>query len=160
MSPRSKREYTEAIYLRYKNASRRGKTAILDEFCTTCGYHRKYAIRLLRRFKRFTKPKPKRRGRPCIYSRDIILKPLKKIWLASNLPFPKQPSVRSILWRYQRDQRCRRTCQTGIRRSGPQYRLRESPDEIHPTGSFLRGFAFLEEFPALWSTGLVLCILF
>ncbi len=98
MSPRLKREYTEAIYLRYKNASRRGKTAILDEFCTTCGYHRKHAIRLLRRFKRFTKPKPKRRGRPCIYNRDIILKPLKKIWLASNLPCSKRLKAIIPLW--------------------------------------------------------------
>ena len=57
MSPRSKREYVETILLRYKNASRKEKTAILDEFCIVCGYHRKYAIRLLKRFKRFTKPK-------------------------------------------------------------------------------------------------------
>jgi hypothetical protein len=62
MSPRSKREYVEAIVLRYKRPSRRMKTHILDEFCATCGYHRKYAIRLLRGFKRFTRPKPKKRG--------------------------------------------------------------------------------------------------
>jgi hypothetical protein len=44
MSPRSKREYTEAIHKRYKNASRFEKKVILDEFCATTGYHRKYAI--------------------------------------------------------------------------------------------------------------------
>jgi len=33
MSPRSKREYLEAIFLRYKGASRKEKTTILDEFC-------------------------------------------------------------------------------------------------------------------------------
>ncbi len=33
MSPRSKREYLEAIHLRYKKASRKDKTIILDEFC-------------------------------------------------------------------------------------------------------------------------------
>jgi hypothetical protein len=48
MSPRSKREYLEAIHLRYKKASRKDKTVILDEFCATSGYHRKHAIRLLR----------------------------------------------------------------------------------------------------------------
>ena len=37
MSPRSKREYRETVHLRYKNASRHEKTAILDEFCATCG---------------------------------------------------------------------------------------------------------------------------
>jgi hypothetical protein len=35
MGTRSKREYTEAVHLRYKNATRQGKTAILDEFCAT-----------------------------------------------------------------------------------------------------------------------------
>gem|GEM_PF-1801985 len=55
MSPRSKREYIEAIYLRYKHTSRNEKTHIIDEFCTICGYHRKHAIRLLKGFKRFTK---------------------------------------------------------------------------------------------------------
>ncbi len=56
MSPRSKREYVEAVFLRYKRSSRKTKTRILDEFCATCGYHRKYAIQLLRGFKRFAKP--------------------------------------------------------------------------------------------------------
>lgn len=36
MSPKSKREYVEAVFLRYKKASRSEKTAILDEFCATC----------------------------------------------------------------------------------------------------------------------------
>jgi hypothetical protein len=53
MSPRSKKEYIEAIYLRYKNASRKQKTPILNEFCATLNFHRKHAIRLLRKFKRF-----------------------------------------------------------------------------------------------------------
>jgi len=33
MSPRSKREYVEAVHVRYKKASRKDKTIILDEFC-------------------------------------------------------------------------------------------------------------------------------
>ncbi len=41
MSPRSKREYLEEIYLRYKRASLKEKTAILDEFCLNCDYYRK-----------------------------------------------------------------------------------------------------------------------
>ena len=52
MGPRSKQEYVEAIYLRYKHALKQEKTAILDEFCTVCKYHRKHAIRVLRDFKR------------------------------------------------------------------------------------------------------------
>ncbi|WAC07448.1 MAG: hypothetical protein OS130_14670 [Thermodesulfobacteriota bacterium] len=98
MSPRSKREYREAVYLRYKNAPRREKTAILDEFCATCGCHRKHAIRVLKRFKRFTKPKGKRRGKPTIYQNEAIGKPLKEIWLKANLPCSKRLKVILPLW--------------------------------------------------------------
>jgi len=98
MSPRSKREYTETIHLRYKNASRREKTVILDEYCATCGCHRKHAIRVLRRFKRFTKPKAKKRGKPTFYQHEAILKPLKKIWLDANLPCSKRLKVMLPLW--------------------------------------------------------------
>ena len=98
MSPRSKREYVEAIFLRYKRASRKEKTTILDQFCTVCGYHRKHAIRLLRGFKRFTKPKARKRGRPSVYRTSDILTPLKKIWLGANLPCSKRLKAILPLW--------------------------------------------------------------
>jgi len=98
MSPRSKREYVEAIFVRYKKASRKEKITVLDQFCTVCGYHRKHAIRLLRGFKRFTKPKPRKQGRPSVYHRDDILNPLKKIWLAANLPCSKRLKAILPLW--------------------------------------------------------------
>jgi len=98
MSPRSKKEYIEAIFVRYKNAPRPRKTLILDEFCATCGYHRKHAIRLLRGFKCFQKPKAKKRGRPPSYHPEIILKPLKQIWLAANLPCSKRLKAIVPLW--------------------------------------------------------------
>jgi hypothetical protein len=98
MSPRSKREYTEAIFLRYKKASRKEKSTILDEFCTVCGYHRKHAIRLLRRFKRFTQPKAKKPGRSSLYSTPEVINPLKKIWLAANLPCSKRLKAILPLW--------------------------------------------------------------
>jgi len=98
MSPRSKQEYVNAIVTRYKYASKQEKTAILDEFCTVCNYHRKHAIRVLRGFKRFTKTKPKKRGRRPVYQRKDILKPLKKIWLAANLPCSKRLKVIIPLW--------------------------------------------------------------
>jgi hypothetical protein len=98
MSPRSKKDYVEAIYLRYKKASRKEKKIILDEFCATCGYHRKHAIRLLRKYKRFTKPKQKKKGRRPLYHIDAITTPLKRIWLASNLPCSKRLKVILPLW--------------------------------------------------------------
>jgi hypothetical protein len=98
MSPQSKKEYTETTYLRYKKASRREKTKILDEYCATCGCHRKHAIRVLRRFKRFTKPKAKKRGKPTVYHKEDLLKPLKEIWLAANLPCSKRLAAILPLW--------------------------------------------------------------
>ena len=64
MSPQSKREYIETVFLRYKCAHLAEKSRIPDEFCATLGYHRKHAIRLLRKYRRFTQPKPKKRGTP------------------------------------------------------------------------------------------------
>jgi len=98
MSSRSKREYLEAIYLRYKRASRKEKAIILDEFCSTCGYHRKHAIRLLKKFTRFIKPKKNKRGRRPLYSKAVIVKPLKKIWLSANLPCSKRLKAVLPLW--------------------------------------------------------------
>jgi hypothetical protein len=98
MSPRSKREYTEALHKRYKNASRRKKTVILDEFCATSGYHRKYAIVILKGFKRFRKPVRKKRGPKPLYQKNEIVKPLKRIWLAANLPCSKRLKAILPVW--------------------------------------------------------------
>jgi hypothetical protein len=98
MSPRSKKEYIEAVFLRYKHASREEKKKILDELCATLGFHRKHAIRVLRTFKRFTKPRAKKRGRFARYRKEEIVKPLKRIWLAANLPCSKRLKVILPLW--------------------------------------------------------------
>jgi len=37
-------EYLELLRERYRKASRKERSAILDEFGKTTGYHRKYAI--------------------------------------------------------------------------------------------------------------------
>lgn len=47
MSKKSKREYLYEIIERYKKSCKEEKKKILDEFCTVCNYHRKYAIKLL-----------------------------------------------------------------------------------------------------------------
>jgi hypothetical protein len=98
MSPRSKKEYMEAIHKRYKHASRSEKKIILDEFCATTGYHRKYAIVLLKGFKRFRRTARKKRGPKPTYKKDEIIKPLKTIWLAANLPCSKRLKAILPLW--------------------------------------------------------------
>lgn len=98
MGPGARMECLDSIYPRYKKASRKEKTLILNEFCVTCVYHRKHAIRLLNNFKRFTKPKHKKRGKPSIYNKPSITEPLKRIWLAANLPCSKRLKTIIQLW--------------------------------------------------------------
>ena len=98
MSPGARMEYLKAVHLRYKRANRKDKSIILDELCQNCGYHRKHAIRALNTFKRYTKPKPKQRGRPSQYNIASIIKPLKRIWLAANLPCSKRLKAILPLW--------------------------------------------------------------
>jgi hypothetical protein len=77
MSQRSKKELTEAIQPRYLKASRKGKKQILDEFIAATGYHRKYAIRVLKH-----RPRPhgyKKRGRQKTYT-GAVIQPLTFIW--------------------------------------------------------------------------------
>lgn len=51
MSLETKRELVVAIGERYRAADRKSKKAILDEFAKVTGYHRKHAIRVLRKGK-------------------------------------------------------------------------------------------------------------
>lgn len=98
MSSGSKKEYLRAIHRRYRQATRKEKARILDEFCATCGYHRKHAIRLLHAFRHFSYPKHKKRGRKSLYAAEDILIPLKRIWLAANLPCSKRLKPILPLW--------------------------------------------------------------
>ena len=82
MSLSAKRESLAQVHGRYQRAGRPHKTRILDEFCATCGYHRKAALRLLNR------PLPtmptKRPGPKRIYDPAQVLPVLKAVWLASD----------------------------------------------------------------------------
>lgn len=99
MSPRFKREYMETIWLRYKRAIRRAeKSALITELCLTCHWHRKHTIRALKNFKRFTKPKPKKRGKPSVYNVPSVIEPLKRIWLAAGQPCSKLLKATIRLW--------------------------------------------------------------
>lgn len=77
MSQRSKRELHGQVQARYLKASKADKQTILDEFTANTGYHRKYAIRVLKHGykRRFHKPK----GRSAIY-RGEVLEVLEQIW--------------------------------------------------------------------------------
>jgi hypothetical protein len=82
MSLSAKRLTLARIYGRYRRAGRPHKSRILEEFCATCGYHRKAALRLLNRPLR-TAP-PKRSGPKVRYDPAEVLPVLKALWLASD----------------------------------------------------------------------------
>lgn len=81
MTKQSKRELAAALRPRYRRASKREKTQILDEFCATTGYNRKYAIGLLLR----GPPRGKRTkvGRRRRYGNDVVAA-LTKLWRISG----------------------------------------------------------------------------
>ena len=82
MSLSAKREALARIHGRYQRAGRPHKKRILDEFCATCGYHRKAALRLLNRS--LSNAPAKRSGPKIIYEPAEMLPVLKAIWLASD----------------------------------------------------------------------------
>lgn len=70
---------------RYQKLDRRGCSSLLSEFCATTGYHRKYAIVLLRRPPdERAAPSPRRRG--VEYSAAGV-RVLEKIWEAAGYPW-------------------------------------------------------------------------
>ena len=97
MSGKSKWDYLKAIYYRYKKVSKPLRARILDEFCQVCGYHRKYAIRLLGGP---APQKPKtivRKGRRPTYGSNVITH-LTTIWEAGGYPCSTRLKALLPLW--------------------------------------------------------------
>ncbi len=96
MSKESRREYLISIKKRYKTSSRTDKKTILDEFCNSCGYNRKYAIRVLN-IKKKVKPIGiiERRKK---YDNEELKSFIIKTWKASNLPCGKRLKPIIKIW--------------------------------------------------------------
>ena len=77
MSQRSKRALFAEVQPRYLKASKTEKQKILDEFTANTDYHRKYAIRILKRGYKRRPNKPK--GRTAIYRGEVV-EALEQIW--------------------------------------------------------------------------------
>ena len=73
MSLRSRRELLEVVAPRYKQANRKAKQPILDEFVAVTGYHRKYAIGLLNAYRatQAVSSAPERKGRQRLYTAEV-----------------------------------------------------------------------------------------
>jgi len=84
MNLMSRREYLRAIHPRYQRAGTREKGGILDEFRRICGYHRKYAIRLLHQPRSRSRSRPRRVRGVSYPARTIEI--LAAIWEAAGYP--------------------------------------------------------------------------
>lgn len=98
MGKQERQAYLEAIRARYRRSKRAGKTVILNEFCEVCGYHRKYALRLLsapfrQRKKPASKPGPASR-----YDTPELVEALRTIWLTSDQLCSKRLKAALPLW--------------------------------------------------------------
>lgn len=95
MSRKEKFAYLLAIRLRYHRATRKGKRLILDEFCTICGYNRKYAIRRLNRSSNRVKSRPGRKSR---YTSPKFLNVLVRLWKATDFMCSARFKATIPLW--------------------------------------------------------------
>ena len=80
MGPLAVREYAAAMCSRYAGARKNEKGQLLNEFCAMTGYHRKAAIRVLRRS---GTGKRTSGGRPRIYGPELSAV-LRQVWGASD----------------------------------------------------------------------------
>jgi transposase InsO family protein len=97
MGGKSRWEYLRAIYVRYKKVGKENRRRILDEFCAVCGYHRKYAIRLLNGPAPQRPQKRIRRGRQPKYGSTVI-GVLATIWQAAGYPCSVRLKALLPLW--------------------------------------------------------------
>lgn len=86
MKRSSRKDYLKKIHPRYRQASPLQKGRILDEFCANCGYHRKYAIRLLNGPPPGPRPRRTRRPRGVTYGPRLI-SILRAVWEVADCPW-------------------------------------------------------------------------
>lgn len=94
MSIKARREYLAAIRERYQKSCKKGKTAILDEFCKICGYSRSYAIRILNSQ---AQPRVRKPGRKPIYNESVLVH-LKALWEATGRVCSKKLKAAIPIW--------------------------------------------------------------
>lgn len=98
MSQSSKHEYFRIMHGRYQRArADEDKSAILDELCEVCGYHRKHAIRKLNRPLPKLKHPPRRQMRGTTYNAKVI-GVLKAVWEVAGYPWSVRLKALLPLW--------------------------------------------------------------
>ena len=81
---------------RYREADRRERSKVLDEFCELTGYHRKYAITLLNRPDEEGAVGGRRRRGPTYTPKAIRV--LESIWKAADYPWSERLKAMLPLW--------------------------------------------------------------
>ena len=106
MSEITRQEVLAKLRRRYTNAGLEHKAKLIDEAVELFGYHRKAAIRALRRAERKSRAAYVI-GRPRKYQPEQMLKPLKTIWLAALQPCGKRLVAALPQWvpAYEQDHR-------------------------------------------------------
>jgi len=104
MSLKSKRELLEVLRPRYLKANKVEKQKMLDEFTSVTGYHRKYAIRVLKNQVQ-KHPNRKTKSYKTIYHGEVV-QALEQIWeiyghLCSKRLQPYLPEAIRVLERCQ-----------------------------------------------------------
>lgn len=77
----TRRELIDAVAARYRAAGRNQKKEILDEFVKVTGFHRKHAIRVLKKSPKLETPEPRQRAR--IYG-EAVREALTIVWEAAD----------------------------------------------------------------------------
>lgn len=89
-----RRAYLAAIRERYEKSTKKEKGLILSEFCSVCGYTRKYAIRILRGQ---AEPRVRRPGPKSIYGPNVVHH-LRVLWEQMNRMCSKNLKAALPLW--------------------------------------------------------------
>jgi len=98
MGGKTRWEYLRTIHPRYRKADRQQRRLILDEFCSNCGYNRKYAIRLLSGPPPGKRPPQARRRRaPRRYGPQLV-SVLAAVWEAAGFPWSRRLKALLPLW--------------------------------------------------------------
>jgi hypothetical protein len=115
MSVQSRQDYARQVSKRYHASGRAEKSRILDEFCRTTGYNRKYAVSLLRHPPP-VREAPIRRPRASQYT-PAVRRELVTIWKASDCLCGKRlaPFVGPLLEALERSGEMDLSCAPAIR---------------------------------------------
>jgi hypothetical protein len=101
MSQNTKQEVLAKLRWRYTNAGLEHRGKLIDQAVELMGYHRKSAIRALRRERvpvRKTKPGGAALGRPRLYQPEELVPVLKTIWLAGQQPCGRRLAAMMPEW--------------------------------------------------------------